>query len=102
MKYQLVLQSSASSVEDYDLMIDVENELVDRLSAHHDVDGHDAGSGEMNIFVLTDDPKLAFTELKPILDARELLGTVRVAYRELKGTAYTVLWPQGLNVFKVT
>lgn len=50
MKYQLVLQWPASSIKDYDAMIEAENALIENLSAANDVDGHDVGSGEVNIF----------------------------------------------------
>ena len=35
---------------------------VDRVLAEaHDVDGHDSGSGEVNFFVITDDPAAAWS-----------------------------------------
>ena len=102
MKYQLVLQWPASSIKDYDAMIAVENALVEKLSKAHDVDGHDAGSGEVNIFIRTDDPKLGFNEVKDILGTRDSWVDARVAYREVGGSEYTILWPKGLTEFKVT
>jgi hypothetical protein len=49
MKYQLVLQLPAFSAEDYDEMIELEKIIEGNLADLGDVDGHDAGSGEMNI-----------------------------------------------------
>ena len=102
MKHQLVLQWPASSIKDYDTMIEVENALVEKLSEVNDVDGHDAGSGEVNIFIRTDDPKRAFNEVKAILGSRDFWVDARVAYREVAGSEYTILCPKDLTEFKVT
>ena len=79
MKYQLVLQWPASSIKDYDAMIEIEDALVEKLSGGNEVDGHDAGSGEMNIFIRTDNPKRAFNEIKGILGSRDFWVDARVA-----------------------
>lgn len=101
MKYQLVIQWPASSIQDYDAMIAVENALIDVLPESSEVDGHDAGSGEVNIFINTNGPARVFSELKPMLAAADLLSSARVAFRELSKSEYTVLWPEGLETFKV-
>lgn len=101
MKYQLVLQWDASSLFDYDRLIEIENILIERLSSDHDVDGHDEGSGQMNIFVRTDDPKNAFEQSKTILSKNSVWKDIRVAYREVSANTYMILWPKGLKDFKV-
>ena len=68
MKYQLVLQWPASSIDNYDTMISVEDSLIKGLSDDDEVDGHDVGSGQVNIFVLTDNPARAFESIKEILE----------------------------------
>lgn len=83
-------------------MIEVEDALVEKLSEANDVDGHDAGSGEVNIFVRTDDPKRAFNEVKAMLGSRDFWVDARVAHREVAGSEYTILWPKDLTEFKVT
>jgi hypothetical protein len=40
------------------------------MSCHSIVDGHDLGSGEMNRFILTDDPDASFAQVKDILKAQ--------------------------------
>lgn len=102
MKYQLVLQWPVTSIRDFDAMIEVEDKLIDGLSANSDVDGHDAGSGELNIFIRTDDPKRAFEEVKAILGSCDFWIDARVAYREVEKNDYTILWPKNLNTFKIT
>jgi hypothetical protein len=88
-------------MKDYDAMIEVESTLVGNLSASSNVDGHDAGTGEVNIFIRTDDPKRAFNEVKTILGARDFWVDTRVAYREVAGSEYTILWPKDLPEFRV-
>jgi hypothetical protein len=101
MKYQLVLQWSGSSLKDYDEMIAIENKLIEKLSKGSEVDGHDAGSGEVNIFILTDDPELTFSEAKAILGSSDRWLSVRVAYREVAKSHYIRLWPEDLAVFRI-
>lgn len=100
MKYQIALQWPLASSDAFDAMLAVENALIEGLGDSAEVDGHDLGSGEANIFVRTDDPEAAFTTMKAILGSFPW-QEARVAYREVKGKAYTVLWPLGLREFTV-
>lgn len=101
MKYQLVLQWSAASEEDHDAVVTLTDDLKDVLSDTADVDGWDFGSGEMNVFIYTDDPAVTFDHARATLAARGRLSNVRSAYREVEGEDYIVLWPQGLSRFDV-
>jgi len=94
MKYQLVLQFPASSAKDFDQLIEVEEELMKSLGSEHIVDGHDFGSGEMNLFIHTNDPINAFEKARKYLAPGHEQHLV-AAYRDLKGNKYTVLWPKG-------
>ena len=91
MKYQLVLQWSGSSHKDYDEMIAVENKLIENLIEGSEVDGHDAGSGEVNILILTDDPELTFSEAKAILGYNDQWLNVRAAYRRCRKPLHNTL-----------
>ena len=103
MKYQLVLQWPAESIGDYDRMVDIETQIIDSLAEQDaDVDGHDAGPGEMNIFLHTDTPELVFDRIRPVLLKENAMQEVRVAYRPIAGGDYTILWPKGLRNFAVT
>jgi hypothetical protein len=101
MKYQLVVQWHAASIKDYDAMIEAEDALISQLSELHEVDGHDAGSGEVNIFILTNDFKKAFDEVKVVLQDKDFWVDARVAYREVNKSEYTVIWPVGLTEFSI-
>ena len=96
MKYQLVLQFDASNTADFDQLIEIEDMLENKLGNLHEVDGHDFGSGEMNIFIHTNDPKAAFELAKHSLSASELT-TMKAAFRKLDGETYQVLWPESFS-----
>ncbi len=101
MKYQLVLQWSASSREDHDAVIAMSDDLTVALRENADVDGWDFGSGEMNIFIYCDDPQRAFNQAKVALEDHARLSSARAAYRDVEGDTFTVIWPDGLDRFEV-
>ena len=51
MRHILVLQWPGSSEADFEELVKMEDELERSLSESAIVDGHDFGSGEMNIFI---------------------------------------------------
>lgn len=101
MKYQLILQWPASSIDDYDSMIEVEDLLIEQLSDDGQVDGHDAGSGEVNIFILTNFPERVFKEAQAIFATHDVATQARAAFREIGKDDYTVLWPKGSKEFAI-
>ncbi len=83
-------------------MVALEDELITELGDSADVDGHDAGSGETNIFILTDDPVATFQRSLRTLERRQTLRRVTAAYRLVEGEEYIVVWPEGsTDGFKV-
>jgi hypothetical protein len=101
MRYQLVIQCPASSISDYDAMIGFEEELS-KAAAPDDLDGHDFGSGEMNIFFFTETPEALFERLRPLLKSQDRLASVRVAFRDVSKDEYEVLWPPDLQRFEIS
>jgi hypothetical protein len=101
MTYKLVLQWPAVSLSDYEGLIATE-ELISNALSEKDatVDGHDMGSGEMNIFIFTDFPEAVFVQIRQILE-KHVLETARVAYKGVGEAEYIVLWPNGQKSFKV-
>ena len=95
MDYQLVLQFRGDSLGEFDAMVALEDELIEQLGDAADVDGHDVGSSETNIFIFTSDPAATFARVRPVLERRKQLQTVMAAYREVEGEVYTVIWPEG-------
>jgi hypothetical protein len=102
MEYLLVLQWPAKGKLDFNFLIRLEEKLLIALDGVADVDGHDYGKNEMNIFILTDDPKGTFSLIGPIVDSMHASDDIRVAYRAVTGDTYTVLTPSDLSVFEVT
>ena len=95
MKFQVVLQWPANSLDDFEEMVGLENLLIAKLSRRSEVDGHDFGSGETNIFILTDDAHRTFQEIENILSGHDLWPEARVVYRHIDGVGYSVLRPPG-------
>src|SRR5258708_2469653 len=102
MEYQLVLQWRTATLPDFDRLIEIEDLLIEHIADYGEVDGHDIGRNEMNIFIVTDDPKQSFERVKSILKHLDVWFTVRAAYRELLGSAYTILWPKDLTEFEMS
>jgi hypothetical protein len=103
MKYQMALQFPASSLSDYDELIAIEDALIEEIGSSAKVDGHDAGSGEMNIFIHVDEPEKIFERIKPMLAKRKCFDKLVAAYRETVGREYKILWPIGFNKpFRIT
>lgn len=101
MDYQLVLQFSGKSVEDFDRLIEMEDRLEEHLEPNSEVDGHDFGSEEMNIFIYSSDPKECFERAKDILSGMTDISKMKAAYRHIESEEFTCLWPKGLNNFEV-
>jgi hypothetical protein len=80
----------------------LENELTEELGNSANVDGHDVGSGETNIFIFTSDPAATFRQARPVLARKQRLRSVTAAYRPVNGERYTVIWPENsMKEFKV-
>lgn len=101
MRYQLVLQWPSSGLSSYDYLLEVEDRLIAELSDRSAVDGHDQGSEQFNIFILTEDPVATFDLVKTILNNDGYWSSISAAYRELNGDTYKILWPQDLEAFEV-
>ena len=93
MEYQLVIQFPAESVADFDSMVNLEDTLISILGDSADVDGHDFGSGETNIFIITQNPTHTFEQSKSVLESTGIIDLCKVAYRKLDEDDYSVLWP---------
>jgi hypothetical protein len=91
--HQLVLQFPAKSLRDYDDLVALEQQLAAELGDSK-IDGHDMGSGEANIFIITSDVQQTFRELVPVLQRTGRLPGVTAAYRHTDEHRYHVLWPK--------
>lgn len=101
MKYQLVIQFPEKLYNDLDWLADMED-LLDEALVDAEVDGHDMGSGEVNIFIHANDPINTLAIVKNILEEEGVsLENIKIAYREINGDFYIPLWPEDLENFKV-
>lgn len=94
MDYQLVLQFKGNAIPDFDSLVTLEDNLQRIVEPIAEVDGHDIGSGELNLFVLTTDPVATFERAKPLLAEASLLHKVGGAYQDLRSDKYIVVWPE--------
>ena len=100
-EYQLVLQFTCNSMEELDAVVALEEALMAELPGNlADVDGHDSGSGEANIFILTSAPNETFERARGVVSGFSGLARgLRAAYRRLDSHEYSVLWPPGETRF---
>lgn len=101
MRYQLVLQFTADTPDDFDPLVALEEKLIEGLNGTAVVDGHDLGLSEFNIFILTDSPTMAFDKAHRIVVDQELQQGMRAAYRKPTSEAYVIIWPPTLTAFTV-
>ena len=93
MDYQLVIKFWRKSLEDEAFLASIESELKQALGNAAEMEGHDISAKEINLFVLTPDPRQAFRRAKDVLERLDLLRGVSAAYRLVGGARFTSIWP---------
>ena len=101
MKAQLVLQFDGASISDFDRLVSFEELLRQQLGGRAVVDGHDFGSGEFNIFILTNDARLTFRLAAEIARTQGLFDAIRAGYRAIDADDFSVLWPPESGNFSI-
>lgn len=101
MKFQHVLQLPVKSEEEFDRLLLVEEAIEGGSGDLGNVDGHDFGSGEMNIFIHTDDPIPAFEKAISLIGSSSSLDRLKAGYRDFEEDEYTPIYPKGLQHFSV-
>lgn len=102
MQYQLVLQFSEGKYGDIDWIVNMEDFLIATLTEAQ-VDGHDMGLGEVNIFLDTDTPHQTFNSIKELFENQHhsLLEDCKAGYRDFNSSDFIPLWPTDLKIFDV-
>jgi hypothetical protein len=85
----------------FDRLLQVEEKLLILLDGLADVDGHDYGSNELNIFILTEKPEEIFKLIEPSIASMGAAPGMRAAYCNVCGEHYTILQPSDLIEFAV-
>lgn len=97
MKHQLVLQFQGDDEDTLEKVIALEDQLIEALegSTAAEVDGHEPGEGVINLMLLTKNAAKVWEKIEPMIEeaASDNLDINAVAYRDLDGEEYTVLWP---------
>ena len=93
MDYQLVVKFWRKSLEDENFLATVQDELKDVLGESVALDGYDINAKEINLFLVTPDPKHSFRRLRSVLESRGVLQGVSAAYRLVGGAHFTSIWP---------
>jgi len=93
MDYQLVIKFWRKSLSDEAFLATIQDELKEVLGDAVTLDGYDVNAKEINLFVITPDPKHSFRRVKTVLEAKGLLQGVSAAYRLVGGARFTSLWP---------
>lgn len=97
MNHQLVLQFQGDDETTLEKVIELEDHLIDALqgSAAAEVDGHETGDGVTNLILLTKNAARIWERIEPVIEeaASDDLEINAVAYRDLDGEEFTVLWP---------
>lgn len=100
--YQLVIQFPLAQPmpypDEFEALTALESQFMELEGDGFDVGGHDMGSGEFNIFILTTNPRAAFGTVEPFLPHDRVW---RVGFRSADSDAYTPLAPPGLGSFEV-
>ena len=97
----LIIQFPGNSEEDFEKLIKLEEKLEAELKSNNIADGHDFGSGEMNIFILTNSPNVIAQKVVEIINQTKSIPFFRIAYREIDGNDYIILYPSQETDFKV-
>ncbi|MGV8932363.1 MAG: hypothetical protein ACOH1R_09705 [Luteimonas sp.] len=93
MDHQLVIKFWRKSLEDEAFLETIELELKNALGDAAEIDGYDISTKEINLFVLTSDPRHCFRRAKTVLEKFGNLHAVSAASRLVGGARFTSIWP---------
>ncbi|UNK48161.1 hypothetical protein MNR01_10265 [Lysobacter sp. S4-A87] len=93
MDYQLVIKFWRKSLADETFLATIEGELKQALGDSAELDGYDVSKNEINLFMVTADPRQSFRRAREVLQRMGLVQGVSSAYRLVGGARFTSLWP---------
>jgi hypothetical protein len=91
-EYQLVIEFSGDSPEQFDKVVALEEEMTENLISG-EVDGNDVGGGVVNIFIITKSPNQCFSEALTYIE-KHMMRPTAAGVRDLKKEDYIRLWPK--------
>jgi len=93
MNHELVIKFWRKSLENETFLPAIQDELKSVLGDTVKLDGYDVSEREINLFVITPDPKHSFRRIKSVLESRATMQGVSAAYRLIGGAQFTSIWP---------
>jgi hypothetical protein len=93
MDYQLVIKFWRKSLEDEAFLATIEGDLKEALGGAATLDGYDVSPKEINLFVITADPRHSFRRAKAVLERSGIVHGVSAAFRLVGGARFTSIWP---------
>jgi len=93
MDHQLVIKFWRKSLADEAFLATIEGELQQALGDAVQLEGYDVSAKEINLFVLTPDPRHSFRRAKDVLERMGIVQGVSAAYRLVGGARFTSIWP---------
>jgi hypothetical protein len=101
--FQLVLQFKPWGARHIDELVNLEDSLIEALAGVAEIDGHDLGSDEANIFILCSEPAGTVPRCVAAAHSAGLLPILSAGHRPVGGEGYTRVWPKNdPTVFEVT
>ena len=93
MQYQLVVKFWRKSLESETFLETIEDRLRAALGGSVELEGYDVSAKEINLFMMTADPRLTFRKVRDVLESLGIENGVSAAYRLVGGAKFTSLWP---------
>ena len=93
MDYQLIIKFWRKSLADEAFLATIESELQQAVGDMAQLDGYDVSRNEINLFMVTADPKQAFRRARTVLERMGLERGVSAAFRLVGGARFTSVWP---------
>ncbi|MFP7721727.1 hypothetical protein [Lysobacter sp. A3-1-A15] len=93
MDYQLVIKFWRKSLDGEAFLESLESELGQALGSSAVLEGYDVSPKEINLFMLTQDPRQSFRRSRDVLTRLGVENGVSAAYRLQGGARFTPVWP---------
>jgi hypothetical protein len=93
MDYQLVIKFWRKSLENEEFLTTIEVELKEALGNTVELEGYDVSPKEINLFMLTSDPRHSFRRARDVLERLGVVRGVSAAFRLVGGAKFTSIWP---------
>lgn len=93
MDYQLVIKFWRKSLASEEFLATIESELKKVLGKTVELEGYDVTPKEINLFMLTADPRHCFRRARDVLEKLGVTNGVSAAFRLVGGAKFTPVWP---------